>query len=161
TPTDVGLHFDPTSKQLLFHLVLPASFDKDINFDFSQGLGPLTVAGDASVHFHAGVGLTIDVGIDLSSPLPNANAIRATADAPSNGQLTGAASFTLTVGDEAPVIVTVNADSTNNTIQDLVADINAAITAAGRGGRILAGSDGNVITFSSTKPISITNTNSV
>jgi Ca2+-binding RTX toxin-like protein len=65
----VGLHFDTTLKQLVFHLELPASFDKDISLDFTKGLGPLTVVGDATLHFHAAVGISADLGIDLSSPL--------------------------------------------------------------------------------------------
>ena len=87
----------------------------------------------------------------------------ALADAPLDGVLTSDAHFTLLFADGTPVNVVVEADATNGvngqsinvSIDDLVDDINDALTAAGLENRVVAGRnqlvgsglDGNLITL--------------
>src|SRR5262249_19650557 len=68
-------------------------------------------------------------------------------DAPANGRLSADAHFTLTLGTNAPVGVTVPARPGNTTLDQLVGDVNAALTIAGFAGRVTAGRSGNRITL--------------
>lgn len=75
-----------------------------------------------------------------------------TAPTPYNGQLTSAATLQFFVnGSPAPVTVTVNPDASNNSIDDLIADINSALDAQGlttiRADRAVTNSTGNRIVF--------------
>src|SRR5439155_2283833 len=89
----------PTTASLAGHATIPV--------DSSYGVDPLNPA-------------TFDLSLASANQL--ATKLTATAAAPPNGRLTAAANLTLTVGGATPVTVTVPADSTNQAIDDVVAD---------------------------------------
>ncbi len=89
----------------------------------------------------------VTAGSSVSAP-----AWIASTTAPSNGQLSGDAHFTLTLGSHAPITVTVNSNPNNASLSDLVSDINAALAsalaAAGQANDVVAGLDGSSVTLS-------------
>ena len=76
--------------------------------------------------------------------------LEAAAAAPADGLLSGAANFSLSIGGAAPVAVTLSADATNKTIDDLLADLNHALADAGLGLDVVAGRNGERLTLSLT-----------
>jgi len=72
----------------------------------------------------------------------------ATGDAPLDGKLTAAAVFSLELGETAYGPITVAADAENGNVQDLIADITAALADAGLAGMVLVGVDGAALTLS-------------
>jgi hypothetical protein len=109
-----------------------------------------TLAGHALVPVDAtyGVNSSTPAAFDLGLAAPNRLATVLTATAPAPSQLTAAAHFTLAVGSAAPVAVTVAADATNQSLDDLVADINQALQATNLRALVVAGKSGNLITLS-------------
>jgi hypothetical protein len=143
--SQVNPQYDPATHSLTFGLSFQdANFSKSVPMSFSSGLGPLTFEASANANFTASATLAVTLGIQLSGL---DTVLTGTADAPTNGQLSGDAHFALTVGTNAPVNVTVAKDATNTTIDNLVTDINTALATAGLGGTVTAGHNGNRITL--------------
>ncbi len=89
----------------------------------------------------------VTAGYSVSAP-----AMIASTTAPADGQLSGDAHFTLTLGSRAPIAVTVASVANNTSLSALVNDINAALApalaAAGESNDVVAGLDGSSVTLS-------------
>lgn len=120
--------------------------------------GTVTVTVTFTVDAALGVPGGSPAAFTLALARPNevATMLKATADAPANGQLTSPATFQISVGSGTPVTVTVPVDATNTTIDDLVADINTAIEATRLGGNVVAGHSLNRLTLSTNGFASLT-----
>jgi hypothetical protein len=79
---------------------------------------------------------------------------RGSGDAPALGRMSGTAIFDLKVGLADTVKITVQADPTNSSVDDLVDDVNTALETAGLGGSVVAGHEGNRITLAMRDPFS-------
>ncbi|HEY7116284.1 MAG TPA: hypothetical protein VH475_06850, partial [Tepidisphaeraceae bacterium] len=147
SPDAIGAKYDATTKDLTFHVKLSDSFaPQPLPVDLGLQLGSLAgLSTSSTIGVSASAGLEFTFGVNLSAP---AAGITGSVDAPTNGRLSAPAHFSVQVGSDDPVDVTVPADATNSTIDDLVADINTALTAAGLGDTVKAGRNGNKITFS-------------
>src|SRR5579884_4084888 len=137
--------YDPSTHTLSFNLNLnEGDFSQTVPLDFNRNLGPVAVDGSATATFTADAKVQGTVGIQLAGMV---SVLTGTADAPANGRLSGDAHFAVTLGSAAPVNVTVKADQSNQSITDLVNDINTALAAAGLGNSVVAGNSGNTITL--------------
>jgi len=100
-------------------------------------------------------GLTIDEGVGsdddedwFSFDLAYGPAeLVADGDAPPLGRLSAAAGFSLRIGGAAPVAVSVPADPTNTSIDDLVDDVNTALADAALDVAVVAGRKGDRLTL--------------
>ena len=108
--------------------------------------GHFVLSVDPALGVSAGNPAFFDLG--LTTPNQLATVLTAAADGPANGQLSGAAHLSLTLGEGTPVDITVAADASNVSLDDLIADINTAISATRLRGSIVAGRSGNRITLS-------------
>ena len=108
--------------------------------------GNVTVSVDPTIGVPAGSPASFTVG--LARPNEVSTILLATAAAPANGRLTAPATFQVSVGSGAPVSVTVPVDATNTSIDELISDINAAISSTRLGGNLIAGRSGNQLTLS-------------
>ena len=149
------VEYDPADDTLTFNLDLSGAFGElELPVDFNFDLAPLLeLESDSKILLSASGGLTLTLGvylgdapsstlIDTATPLADINdgveidtaqTITATQDVSTiYGRLSGDATFKLSVdgGPAARVVVAAAATSTNSTVADLVADINAAIAAA-------------------------------
>ncbi len=104
------------------------ALEGDFAYDYSDG--PLSLSATGTVSGEVGTEVALTLGLDLSAL--SAEVIAAGA-APVGGQLDRSAEFSVQVGSDAPVRVTVPAEATadNAGLDDLVADINAALADAG------------------------------
>ena len=88
------------------------------------------------------------VGVNLA---PQVAVLTAANDAPADGVLTSAATFALAVGSLAAANVVVPPDPSNHSLDDLVADLNAAIAGLPSiAGKVQAGRQGSRLTLSTT-----------
>ncbi len=71
---------------------------------------------------------TASFTLGLSTPNQWDTRLVALADGPANGQLTSPATFNINFGTGSPVPIVVPVDNSNQTLDDLVADINQAIS---------------------------------
>ncbi len=108
--------------------------------------GHFTLTVDPSLGVSASIPAAFDLG--LATPNQLATTVTAAADGPSNGRLNGPASFSLIVGQGTPVATIVPDDATNQTLDDLIADINAAIQTTRLGSSVIAARNGNRLTLS-------------
>ncbi|MDB5319040.1 MAG: cya 2, partial [Phycisphaerales bacterium] len=147
TPAAIGAQYDAATKALTFHIKIADSFaPATLPVDLGLQLGSLAgLSTSSTLSVSASAGIEFTFGVILSAP---AAVITAAKDAVANGKLSGAAHFSVAVGGDDAVDVTVPADATNATVADLVADINAALATAGLGDTVQAGKSGNKITFS-------------
>ncbi|HMC10373.1 MAG TPA: hypothetical protein VKH44_03750, partial [Pirellulaceae bacterium] len=146
SPTVVNPQYDPAAHALSFHVNFQGvPFSQSVPLDFGNGFGPLTVLSSQNATFTATPTVSGTVGVELPGLQ---TVLTATTDAPASGKLTSSAHFNVTLNGTAPVTVTVGADATNANIDDLVADLNAALAFAGLGRQVTAGHRGNRITLS-------------
>ena len=105
-------------------------------------------AGDATrTELHFGEGAS---DVPLSSA--GYETVTALAAAPSNGQITGDAHFTIQFNNEGleyPIVLAAADTADNQSVADLVADLNAALAAEGLSDKVIAGSENGVLTLSS------------
>ncbi len=148
----IDADYVPASQELTFHLIIDHTFASvDAPFGISLDLSPvggLTGSGEVAVDADGSLGFTI--GIDLSDP---SAVMVATTAAPADGKISADANFELTLGLGAPVAVTLaqSATSSNTNRSDLVADLTAALAAAGLSGSVVAALDGsNRLTLATT-----------
>lgn len=129
--------YDPATHTLTFALnLVNSSYSQVFPVQYMADIGPLNVLASGKVKFQAAATVSVTAGIELGS----LNTVLTGTDAlPANGQLTGDAHFQLAVGSGTPVAVTVYRKTTNTTVDDLVADVNTALTAAGLGNQVAAG----------------------
>ncbi len=148
SPSQVDAQYDPATKQLTYHLLIShnfASVSALLNLATAPGALTDLAAAGGSVDLNATAQIDLVVGIDLTS---RAAVLTATSAAPANGVLSAPAHFTLAVGERAPTAVTVPADASNTSVDDLVADINTALDQAGLNAVVVAGRDGDKLTLS-------------
>ena len=141
--------YDAATRVLTFRVILAADLDPvQAPVGFGASLGPVDVlSAQTNLALSARANLDFVFGADLSRRTVS---ITATGDAPANGRITTDAHFQLKLGADNPVSVTVRADATNASIDDLVADINAALATAGLAASVVAGRDGNKLKLSTT-----------
>ncbi len=113
---------------------------------FDDGLGPLNYSKPTTATFSVTPSLDGRLGIELDGLQ---TVLTATGDAPSNGQLSGTATFRVSLDGAAPVTVTVPKDIGNASIDDLVTDINAALALTLLRYTLTAGRVGNRLTLTS------------
>ena len=99
-------------------------------FAYDYSAGPLSVSAQGSVTRDLAAEVALTLGLDLSAMFAE---VTGTQTPPGNGQLSQNASFDLQIGQDAPVHVVVPKDATdgNAGLDDLAADINDALAAAG------------------------------
>ena len=166
---DEVVHYNSTDQTITFTLDLSQDFgtvDLPINFDFD--LGPLLdVGSNSSVHLHADGGLSLTFGLYLGSEggvtLANDTPLSSLKDgivisndltiAGQNdvrtvfGQLSADAKFSLSVngGPITDVIVHKSDTDANQTVDDLIADLTAAIATAHLDTQVGVAKDGNKV----------------
>ena len=153
--TKVG--YDLATQSFTFGLNFKTTLaEVSLPFDLGTKLGPLVeLTTDGQAKLSADLALNFVLGIDTR---PLGAVLRANGAAPANGRLSKDAIFTLGVGASQPVKVTVKAAATNGTdgtaanqsLDDLVTDVNAALTAVQVGDKAKAGRDGDKLTLSLT-----------
>ncbi len=147
TGMSVTPQFDPTTNRLSFALdFTDAGFAQTLPLNFSAGLEPLYFDGATSAAITATAGLKSTFEIDLGGLQA---VFTGTGPAPANGKLTADAHFTIALGTQNPVNVTVTAAATqtNSNLAGLLSDLNNALAAAGLGGAVVAGQTGGAITL--------------
>lgn len=146
SPATVGAQYDAASNTLTYHVKIADAFaPTSLPVDLGLSLGSLAgLSTSSTIGVSASAGIEFTFGIILSAP---SALLTGSSDAPANGRLASDAHFSVVVGGNDPVNVTVAADATNNSVDDLVADINTALSAAGLGDTVKAGRNGNKITF--------------
>ncbi len=125
----------------------PFSLPTSMTTATDSSLGPLTFEGSATATVTATPTIDATLGINLGGL---ATVLTGTSAPPSNGVLTADAHFSLTIGNQTPIVVTVTAASTQNdqSPSDLVKVINSALASAGVTGAVVAGlSNGGLITL--------------
>ena len=134
-PSNIDPQYDPTTGGLTFTVrftvtnpsaTLPFSVDRgDLGLELQTTAATVTADASTTLAFTFGTTL-VHSGAPLLSGEQTVQA---------NGVLSADAHFTLSTDAGAPVLVTVSASSTvdNHTPLDLVADVNAALAAAGVG----------------------------
>lgn len=135
----VNVNYDMAGNEFIFRFAFTHTFAQvTAPVQFALDLSPLagvqsnatlTLNADATIDFTVGVKLTPQGQPTLAS-LPN-KAV------PADGKLTATTTFQVSIDGSAPIGVTVNKSATDNnsTPNDLVADFNAAIAAAGLGSK--------------------------
>ena len=132
--------------QLSFSASLaPVSLPIDLNLN----LGSFAALNTSStIQLTPTVQAAMTVGVNLA---PQVAVLTAADDAPSDGVLTSAATFALAVGSFAAATMVVPPDPRNHSLDDLVADLNAAIAALPSiAGKVQAGRQGSRLTLSTT-----------
>ena len=138
----VGLDYDPQSRELTFDLPISTSLETSeasFRFDADAGaLGRLSAGGTVSLD------ASIDTGLTVGARLTPVRAVITAGSAlPSDGQLSGDATFDLSIGGGAAVSVAVAADGSNTRREDLIADVRQGLADAGIGDKVEARLDDN------------------
>lgn len=127
--------YDPLQKLYIFPVDLVfAGSTYNVDFDFGTEIGPLGSASlSGSMEFKPELRFKFDLGLDLNpADIPRIFSSQFI-PAPSNGRITSSFSFQLYLNNSAsPITVTLNksATNTNNSLADLAADLNQALTSA-------------------------------
>ncbi len=144
--------YDPVTKDLTYTLgfqhVFPLLEDESLDFGATALGGLVGVETSSTINIEATVDYQFTIGINLNL---EDSVIVAPRTAASDGRLTAPAKFRLTIFDndtsqgdpaQGPLAttreITVVPDPTNNSLRDLVQDLNAAFAVAGFGARVLA-----------------------
>ncbi len=118
---DVQPSYDAVTNQLAFRSRAVGSPQATtVPLQFEAGLGPLSITTPASATFTVTPTFDGRLAIDLDQLQ---SVLTATGDAPANGQISGPATFRVSIDGSPHVNVTVPRDTTNTSIDDLVADI--------------------------------------
>jgi Ca2+-binding RTX toxin-like protein len=147
---------DPSAKLLRIDLGLGSRFSDALGVsvpDLDIGLDqPVELAGPAGLRTEGAANVDLHFGIGLAKPRPT---ITGTADVVGNGQLQTDAVFDLTLNGDPTTTktVTVTGTSGNLSIEQLVADINAALRTAELAESVEAGRDGDRITLTAIDPL--------
>ncbi|MCC6124661.1 MAG: right-handed parallel beta-helix repeat-containing protein [Pirellulales bacterium] len=143
-PSAIAPAYNETSHELTFQVAIEKTvLDRTLPLSLDLNLSPLgSFQAASTVHFDTHAAMDFTLGFDLSGLTAE---MLAAADGPADGKLAADANFLLTFGAAAPVAVTVAKTATNNNaaLDDLVADIDAALAAAKLSGKVAAGRDGN------------------
>lgn len=147
-PIDIHLVYDEAAKEIRMEVAFDVSEERSttFNFDPDLGLGPLADASATgtftiTADVHAGFIL----GFDLNAAETPRLLTNPLIPPPSTGVLTQSANFTLKLDDDR-YNITVPRDTTNASLADLVADLNAQFTTGnGLKDRVIAQVSGNAI----------------
>lgn len=119
--------------------LLNSTYSQTVPLDFNTGLGPATFLAPVSASMvvtptaSGRVALRVDALRTVFAPATDAP------DAPANGRLSADAHFKLQLDGAAAVSILVPRDLTNNSLDDLVADINTALSFSTLRGKVTAG----------------------
>ncbi len=119
--------------------LLNSTYSQTVPLDFGAGLGPATFLAPVSASMvvtptaSGRVALRVDALRTVFAPATDAP------DAPANGRLSADAHFKLQLDGAAAVSILVPRDLTNNSLDDLVADINTALSFSTLRGKVTAG----------------------
>ncbi|MCX8108130.1 MAG: hypothetical protein N3G20_04930, partial [Verrucomicrobiae bacterium] len=152
-----GTVYDPRKKVYTYQLNLGATYNTNdllhkptVPFNFNLSLGPLgSAALTGAIEFSATVGFNLTLGFDLGAADVPRIFNSGTVPIPANGRLSADAHFgiylneaepnpTASFGALFPVSIPAGWTATNNSIDDLVADVNQAFAATAYGGGRLA-----------------------
>ncbi|MEB3829160.1 proprotein convertase P-domain-containing protein [Phormidium sp. CCY1219] len=167
---EIGASFDKETQELRFKLnidsqllelddkseIVPVS-SNDVPIDFDLELGELGgFETDAEVKLTPDFGVEFTFGIDLSGESDEIAIAAEIAPDANNGQLTEDVSFRVKIGENAPIALAMAASDTadNNSVTDLISDIEAAIAAAGISDslNVKAMSEGKGLFLTTTEP---------
>ncbi len=127
----------------LFELNDPAIGDVQIPAPTTTLAGNFVTAVDSSLGVSASN--TASLGLTLTTPNEWATRLIGLGDLPANGRLISPANMSIKWGKGDPVSVTVQVDSSNQNIDDLIADVNAALSATRLDGNVAARRQGDRI----------------
>ena len=160
-PASVTSRYDIYSERLYFTLKLDQSFadlQGNLDYDLGSALAPFgSLVSDSKLRLQSTGRLEFTFGIDLA---PGPVALTANNPLPSNGQLPDGrdAVFELSLAGLAPTTIRVKAAATadNASVDDFVADVNAALASAFRAaGReadlVVASAVGQQLTLTATR----------
>ena len=143
--TGVVPQYDVSSHTFSFRTNLQSqSYTQTVPLDFSSGLGPLTYLSPSIGTFTVTPSVNGRLGIALDQLQ---TVLTATGDAPSNGVLSATANLYVSLNGASGIHLTVARDTTNTSLDDLVADINAAIGLSNLHGKLTAGRTGARLTL--------------
>ena len=131
-------NYDPVSKELTFDLSFETSIDplqdEPLNFSATAFDSLVELSTSSTVDFTASLDFDMTLGVVLNL---STTELIATSDGPADGKLTAPASFRLTIvggdrpNENSPISVTetitINVDNSNQSLDDLIADINSAV----------------------------------
>ncbi len=139
--------YDIADNSLSFRLSLTGQpITTTVPLDFRAGLGPFSYLKPSTASYSVTPSLDGRVGIRLDRLQ---TVLTASGDAPANGRIPSAARLSIKLNGAAPVTVTVLVDNTNTNIDDLVADINAALNRTSLKGKVVAGRTASRLTLTS------------
>ncbi|MCT7991818.1 proprotein convertase P-domain-containing protein [Laspinema olomoucense] len=127
----IDANFDPNTQELRFNIKIdPQLSGIDVPMGFDLDLGELGgFETDTTVKLTPDFGVEFTFGIDLSGK-SHEIAIAAIASETLNKEVNGDASFSVKIGNNDPIAITVS-NTENSTVADWMADIKTAISAAG------------------------------
>ncbi len=141
----VDPQYDIATNRLSFRTKLTgAAQSGSVPLDFTAGLGPLSYVNPATANLTVIPSFDGRLGIELDQLQ---TVLTASGDAPSNGVLSSKATLQIALDGAAPITVSVARDTNNTHVDDLVADINAAIGLTSLKHKIVAGRTGNKLTL--------------
>ncbi len=127
-PSIIQPQFDSLTRELTYSINYQKSIHVSPSFGFDADLAPIAdIKANGNLDFSGNVDFALTFGVDVS---PVTAKIVAGATAPSNGNFNGEAVIQLQVGADLPVVVRFFGTG-NNTLDDLIADINQALRTAG------------------------------
>ena len=141
----VQAHYNPATHILSYHLVVhdtAAPVQANVSIDNVDAFS--VISGNSTVTLAPASTIEFDLEFDLGGQQA---ALTAKNDAPAMGRLSGDAHFSLQLAGGTALNVVVAADPANNSLDDLVADINIALAAAGLSQKVHAGRSGNRLTL--------------
>ena len=127
---DLNMNYDPLTKELTFRVDYTAeastTVTTPINLDLvTSDLDLSSVGSDIDLMAAGEFGFTLGVALT-----PIVARIEGDQSLPENGQLSGPATFSLSINAAEPLVLTVPVDATNTSAQDIVDQINEQLVAA-------------------------------
>ena len=144
--SSVNPQFNPTTQSLTFALDYQDASQQTLPITFGADVAPLSFDGAANASVSTTATLNATLGVNLGSLQ---TVLTATSPAPANGQLTADAHFSLTIGSGTPINVTLPAAATqgNQSLSNLVSELNSALASAGLSSAVVAGSMSSMLTL--------------
>ena len=131
--------YDPATKEVTMTIHFDWGVTRNAPIDLGGSLGPIA-SFDTEAEFEIGANLTFDLtlGFDLNARSAPILTTSGFVPPPNDGRLSEDSEFYLVLGTDAPVRVFLPADNTNNSLDDLVDDLNAALIVVGLGDKVRA-----------------------
>lgn len=149
-PLDVHMRWDAVGEEVRMDVSYASVYSRSVpfNFDPDLGLGPLLDASaSGSIGLEASLGAGFTLGFDFSAKETPRVRTNGLVPPPSTGRITANGAFTLKVdGNRQDLVLLASNTAGNNSLAELVADINALFTAGnGLQGTVVAVAEGNSI----------------